>query len=80
MGPVSLPDAVSSVALGCLTAPWRGEMHLSPSHLLTPLTGQGGDGPLLLGSQGVHRVPASLTEPWGTDSMEGFISALLWGN
>lgn len=29
---------------------------------------------------GVHRVPASLAEPWGMDSMEGFNSALLWGN
>lgn len=28
---------------------------------------------------GVHRVPASLAEPWGMDSMEGFNSALLWG-
>lgn len=29
---------------------------------------------------GVHSVPASLAEPWGMDSMEGFNSALLWGN
>lgn len=72
-----LLDAVSSTASGCLAAPRRGEMHLSPSRLLAPHTCQGGVGPLLLGSQGVHRVPASLAEPWGADSMEGFISALL---
>ena len=79
-GPVHLPDAVSSAAAGYPAVPRRGEMHLSLSHLLGPCTGQGGEGSLTLGSHGVHRVPASLAEPWGMDSMEGFLSALLWGN
>lgn len=74
-GPARLP-----MALGCLAALRRREMHLCPSCLLGACTGQGGEGPLSLESQGVCRVPASLAEPWGTDGKEGFIFTLLWGN
>lgn len=61
---------------GCTAEREDASLSIPPACLCA---GQGDEGALLLGSQGVHRVPASLTEPWGRDSMEGFVSALLWG-
>lgn len=72
-----LLDAVSSVVAALL--PCREGRCISLHPACFPQQRAWSEGLLSLGFPKVHSVSASLTEPWGTDSLEGFISVLLWG-
>lgn len=76
-GLMCLLDAVSSAGAAWLL---HGEGRCISLHpACFPQQRAWGEGLLSLGFPKVHSVPASLTGPGGTDSLEEFISVLLWG-